>query len=93
MDEKTEEDGWRGFIKQCLKIKHAKDLDAFFTVFLTAKEREEIAGRFLVIKELLLGEKTHREIARCLQVSVANVSRGSNVLKTTESRLKKFLEE
>lgn len=92
MDTKTEEDGWRSFLAHCLQIKNAKDLNAFFTVFLTAKEREEVAGRSLIVKELLQGEKTHREIARSLKVSIAKISRGSNVLKTTEPRLKKYLE-
>ena len=92
MKQKTEEDGWRGFLGSCSKIKNITELDEFFSLFLTLSERQEIAGRALIIRELLKGGKTQREIARDLGVSIANVSRGSNVLKTTGSRLKKFLE-
>jgi TrpR family trp operon transcriptional repressor len=93
MDQKTEKEGWRSFIKQCLRVKSEKDLETFFRLFLTPKERQEIAGRYLIVKELLKGEKTQRVIAQEFQVSIANISRGSNVLKTTSAELKKFLEE
>jgi len=93
MKTKTEEDGWRGFLERCLKVKTVKDLEAYFSLFLTATERQEIAGRYLIVQELLKGQKTQREIARDLEVSIANISRGSNVLKITGIDLKKFLED
>ena len=93
MDQKTEEDGWRSFKKACLKVKSDEDLEVLFNFLLTPTERHEIAGRILIFRELLSGEKTQREIARDLGVSIANISRGSNVLKTTGSQLEKFLEK
>lgn len=93
MKKKTEEDGWRLFLERCLLVESVKDLEAFFRLFLTPAERAEIANRFLIVRELLKEEKTQREIARDLGVSIANISRGSNFLKITGSDLKKFLEE
>ena len=93
MKTQTEEDGWRGFLERCLKVKTAKELDDYFSLFLTATERQEIAGRYLIVRELLKGQKPQRDIARDLGVSIANISRGSNVLKTTGVDLKKFLED
>ncbi len=93
MKKETEEDGWRLFLERCLRVESVKDLEDFFRLFLTPDERKEIAGRFLIVRELLKGEKSQREIARDLGLSIANISRGSNFLKITGSDLKKFLEE
>jgi TrpR family trp operon transcriptional repressor len=92
MNKKTEEDGWRGFLEHCKKAKTVKELEKYFHLFLTPTERQEISGRYLIVQALLKGEKTQREIAKDLEVSIANISRGSNMLKTTEPDLKKFLE-
>jgi TrpR family trp operon transcriptional repressor len=92
METKTEKDGWRGFLERCQKAKTLNDLEAYFNLFLTPTERQEIAGRYLIVRELLKGEKTQREIAKDIGVSIANISRGSNMLKTTGDDLKKFLE-
>ncbi|MCX8514081.1 MAG: trp operon repressor [Burkholderiales bacterium] len=64
------------------KLKTTKELFMFFEIFLTYTEREEFIKRFRIMHELINGKKTQREIARDLKVSIANVSRGSNVLKT-----------
>lgn len=93
MDSKVEKNGWRLFLERCLSIDNSKDLDAYFELFLTPTERQEIAGRYLIVQELLKGEKTQREIAKDLKVSIANISRGSNILKTTRSDLKKLLKD
>jgi TrpR family transcriptional regulator, trp operon repressor len=93
MKKKTEEDGWRGFLERCIKVESVTDLEDFFRLFLTPAERKEIAGRYLIVRELLRGEKSQREMARDLGLSIANISRGSNFLKITGSELKKFLEE
>ena len=88
----VEEDGWRGFIRHCLNVQNEQDLEAYFGLFLTNDERQVIAGRYQIVRELLRGEKSQREIAKDLEVSIANISRGSNALKTTKSSLKKYLE-
>lgn len=92
MEKKTEETGWNGFLKQCVKMKSEKELDELFELFLTPTERQEIAARYLIVKALLKGDKPQRDIAEDLGVSIANISRGSNMLKITKSHLKKLLQ-
>jgi TrpR family trp operon transcriptional repressor len=88
----AEEDGWRRFLKLCLKAKGEGELDALLDTVLTPTERKEIAYRILILRELLKGEKTQREIAKELSVSIAYITRGSNALKRTEPALKRMLE-
>ena len=84
-------DGWGGFLDICHKQSNTKELDKFFEVFLTISEREEFAKRFNIINELLIGTKTQREIAKDLGVSIANVSRGANLLKLYPKNIKDIL--
>jgi len=86
----NEEEGWRRFLDLCKSI-DPEELDKFFKAVLTHTERHEIAFRILIFRDLIRGEKTQREIARDLPISLAIVSRGSNVLKTMEPELRKIL--
>lgn len=86
-----QEADWQTFLDKCSQLKTKEDLVTFFDVFLTISEKGELAKRFKIIQELLLGNKTQREIAKDLKVSIANVSRGSNVLKTYSDQVKKKL--
>jgi TrpR family trp operon transcriptional repressor len=72
-------------------MQDTKTLNEFFDLLLTLSEKEELTNRLLIINELLQRGKTQREIAAHLKVSLANVSRGSNALKTTNSNLTKLL--
>ncbi len=86
------EDGWRGFVGLCEGAEELT-LDELFWIFLTHEERDIIAMRYLIIKELIRGEKSQRQIAEELKVSIAKITRGSNFLKMLSkdlrSRLKK----
>lgn len=86
------ETGWSDFVLKCMAQGSEKDLATFFDMFLTISEKVELGKRFNIIKELLQGEKTQREIARDLKVSIANVSRGANVLKTYPQNIKQLLQ-
>src|SRR5579883_2496140 len=90
--QKGSEDGWRGFIEVCAKVDDPKDLKALFDLFFTIEEKEALAARFLIVKALLEGRLTQREIAKEFGVSIAQITRGSNALKIIDSKLKKFLE-
>lgn len=91
MHPNIQDNGWQDFVAKCAKFSHPQDMETFFDVFLTMSEKEELAKRFNIIKELLLTTKTQREIAKDLKVSIANVSRGANVIKTYPSNLKELL--
>ncbi|MFN8769957.1 MAG: trp operon repressor [Neisseriaceae bacterium] len=82
---------WHAFIEQFNNFKDLHEVEAFFDTILTATEKVEFANRLCIIKELLLNKETQRDIAKNLKVSLANVTRGSNVLKTSKYDLKKLL--
>ncbi|HSX11390.1 MAG TPA: trp operon repressor [Chlamydiales bacterium] len=86
------EDGWWGFLELCSGVKGAEALNELLWLFLTHEERADIATRFLIVRELLKGEKTQREIAKDLGVSIAKITRGSNYLKTISKNLRRLLE-
>lgn len=92
MPQKCDEDGWYGFLELCSKIKAPETFNNFFALFLTFEERETMASRYLIIKALLEGQLTQREIAEAYKVSIAQITRGSNALKMIDPELKKFLE-
>lgn len=79
------------FLECCSFAASKKELAVFFDVFLTLSEKVELANRLKIIQALLEGERTQREIARDFKVSIANVSRGSNVLKSMDYDLNKLL--
>jgi len=87
------EDGWRGFLKTCSKIKSPKDLKDFYDLFLTIEEKEALSARFTIIKALIEKKLTQREIAKKYKVSIAQITRGSNALKIIKKPLKRFLEK
>jgi TrpR family trp operon transcriptional repressor len=85
--------GWRSFLKMCLATKNEKMLSSLFELFLTQEEKESLALRCLVVTELLGQEKTQRDIAENLHVSIAKITRGSNELKRMPPKLIEFLKE
>ena len=93
MKEDVVQAGWHKFLSLCSKIENPEQLAEFFDLFLTFEERENLAGRYLIVKELLKGEKTQREMAHDLGISIAKITRGSNGLKTVDQKWKQYLLE
>jgi len=85
------QEGWQDFIKLCYTAKDAKTLSELLEVFLTPEEKENIAMRYLIVKELLKKEKTQRQIAKDLNISIAKITRGSNELKRLSDKLRQYL--
>lgn len=79
---------WHKFINHCLEFRNKEELGLFFDVMFTASEKIEFGNRLAIMNELLAGKKTQREIAQDLEVSIANISRGSNVIKNSNVDLK-----
>lgn len=90
--EKTKE-GWKGFIELCLETNDEKGLTNLFELLLTPEEKESIAMRYLIIRELLQQKRTQREIAKYLNVSIAKITRGSNELKRMKEIFIQMLRE
>lgn len=93
MKQASGEDGWCDFLELCSKIKTPEAFNSFFALFLTFEERETMGSRYLIIKALLEGQLTQREIAERHKVSIAQITRGSNALKIIDPEFKKFLEK
>jgi TrpR family trp operon transcriptional repressor len=91
MKKQNKDTDWREFLNFCSRLKTEEQFNSFFELFLTINEREELLARFKIVKELLKGEKTQREIAGHHKVSIAKITRGSNQLKTIDESFKKFL--
>ena len=92
MNKTNGEDGWCEFLELCTKIKTPEEFNQFFSLFLTYEERETMGSRYLIIKALLEGQLTQREISDAYKVSIAQITRGSNALKIVEPKFKKSLE-
>lgn len=86
-----QEDGWWRFLALCLECDTPEQLDAFFTFILTSEEREDLASRYLLVKELVGGQKTQRQIAEDLGVSISKITRGSNALKILNNETREWL--
>ena len=82
---------WHDFLKLCSKLKSEKDLESLFNLFFTLEEKELLASRYVIIKALLEEKLTQREIADSCNVSISQITRGSNALKIADPKLKKFL--
>jgi TrpR family transcriptional regulator, trp operon repressor len=91
MAKKTGDDGWRQFIELCQQTKTKQELNELLRFFLTPSEKEAINYRVELIRELLRGDKSQRIIAGDLKISIAKITRGSNQLKYTGEKLKRFL--
>lgn len=84
---------WKSFLSLCLKTKNTDELSKLFELFFTQEERESLADRYTIIQALLENKLTQRDIAEKYRVSIAKITRGSNELKSMDSKLKMFLEE
>lgn len=83
--------GWAEFLRLCLAADSESQLEELFSLFFTLEEKHALATRALLIKELLRGQKTQREIAQNLNISVAKITRGSNALKIVSKQLKQYI--
>lgn len=83
--------GWQEFLKLCSQIDSPEELGEFLDLFLTIEEKETLASRYLIVKALLEGSLTQREIADTHKVSIAQITRGSNALKIISQKLRDIL--
>lgn len=93
MSQKQDEEGWWGFLGLCAKIKSPEEMKKLLDLFLTLEEKDTLGKRFLIVKALQEGKLTQREIAEKFEVSISQITRGSNALKIIDPSLKKVLEK
>lgn len=83
--------GWDDFLALCQGAESKAILNELCDLLFTLEEKQQLALRVELVKELLHGEKTQREISRDLNISIAKITRGSNALKTASDQLKMFI--
>jgi TrpR family trp operon transcriptional repressor len=83
--------GWNQFLTLCRATESTQQLDQLFSLLFTLEEKDQLAMRVQLVKELLKGEKTQRQISQDLKISIAKITRGSNALKTVDESLKAFI--
>jgi TrpR family trp operon transcriptional repressor len=88
---KQDKDGWAGFLALCSKFHSPEEFRRLFDLFLTIEEKETIGRRFLIVKALHESKLTQREIAIDCNVSISQITRGSNALKIIDPALKNDL--
>ncbi len=93
MHAKSEEGGWQQFLKLCVEARTTGRADLLFGLFLTLEEKEMVGQRFLIVKALMEGSMTQREIAEKYNVSISQITRGSNALKILGGEFRKFLQD
>jgi len=79
------------FLELCHAAPSVKVLEELFELFFTPEELEQMKGRHEIVQALLQGKLTQREIMDKFHVSVTQVTRGSNALKSIPSTLKAYL--
>ena len=93
MSKDSNKDSWSNFLDLCLDIKTPEDMNNLLKLFLTIEEERAISNRYLIIKHLLDGKKSQREISKDIGVSNSALTRGSNGLKIIDSKFKEYLIE
>ena len=79
-------------ISKILKnIESSKEIQNFLLELLTESEVETISKRWRIVK-MLLEDKTQRDIAKELNVSLCKVTRGAKILKNKNSVVKKYIQ-
>lgn len=83
---------WQMFLDLCLKTKKSSRLQELFDLFLTIEEKEHLAARMQIIRAILDEKLTQREMSDKMQVSISQITRGSNALKIVNDDLLTFIE-
>jgi Trp operon repressor len=83
---------WKMFLELCLKTQSTSRLSDLFDLFFTIEEKQHLACRMQIIEDLLEAKLSQREISEKKNVSISQITRGSNALKIASSDLVKFIE-
>ncbi|MDE3971718.1 trp operon repressor [Glaesserella parasuis] len=82
---------WQQFVA-LLKQAVAEDkTDALLSMLLTTDERTSLGLRVQIVRALLENQISQREIQQQLNTSAATITRGSNMLKTVEPDILKWI--
>lgn len=91
MSQQPEYSDWQQIIEL---VKHSVEQgqhEMLLTMLMTPDEREALLSRVNIVRELLKGELSQRQISQLLGVGVATITRGSNELKARSDEEKAVL--
>jgi len=72
------------------KLKNAEHVESFLTDLLTQSELQDVVKRWKILK-LLKENKSQRNIAQELSVSLCKITRGAKILKNNKSIIRQTL--
>lgn len=84
--------GWKSFLELINAVDSIAELDELMEALLTHEERSQLALRVELLRELLQKQKPQRQIASELGISIATITRGSNMLKSIKQKVLTFLQ-
>ncbi len=76
-----EQQRWQQLLMLIQHQQSLAELDGVLHLLLSHDERQAISGRLAIIRALLEGKQSQRQIAADLAVSIATITRASNSLK------------
>lgn len=82
----------RELIEIFVRTKDAQEMEVLFREIFTPSEIETLTLRWQLLKDLYAG-KTQRKIAAEHKISLCKITRGSKLLKSRGSYLKKVLDD
>lgn len=82
MSQEPEFKDWQQVIDLIGRSSECKQHGMLLTMLLTRDEREALVARVNIIRELLKGDLSQRQISQMLGVGIATITRGSNELKS-----------
>ncbi|EGR9007532.1 TPA: trp operon repressor [Vibrio vulnificus] len=96
MSQQPEYTDWQQIVDLVKHSVEQKQHDMLLTMLMTPDEREALVARVNIVRELLKGELSQRQISQMLGVGIATITRGSNELKLKsdedKARLNQLLE-
>lgn len=84
--------GWGSFLR-LLQGADEKELDTLLHLFMTMNERAMMVERYSLIKILLNGKYTQREISEKTGMSISMVTTGSKAVQLLKEKDKQFLRD
>ena len=96
MSQQPEYTDWQQIVDLVKHSVEKEQHDMLLTMLMTPDEREALISRVNIVRELLKGELSQRQISQMLGVGIATITRGSNALKLKsdqdKARLNQLLE-
>lgn len=82
---------WKQLVQLFSKVKDPEIMNQMFYLFFTMGEREDLLGRYQIIRTMLMTDLTQREISEKLGQSISKITMGSKAVQVISDELKEYL--